>query len=364
MKILHFITSIEKSAGGTTAYMQLISKELIRLVDFVIVTGISPNPIDCSGAITVFVNLSMSRWLSLEKEIAAILDLEKPDIVHVNGIWQPQTWLFQKVAQRKGIKVVLSPHGMLEPYIMNRHPLKKKIALALYQHKAIRTANYIHATATSELAQIRKLGYNPPATIIPNGIELTDLLPKTEWQHVRNILFLSRVHPKKGIELLIEALAQLNDKNIRVIVAGEGEAAYIESLKKLVVQKNVSQQVKFVGGVYGNRKWELYREADLFVLPTYSENFGIVVAEALATGLPVITTTNTPWKELETEKCGWWINLNVPDLAKALAEAIALQPEELKAMGLSGRKLVEDKYDIRAVSEKMVAFYKEVLSSQ
>jgi glycosyltransferase involved in cell wall biosynthesis len=362
MKVIHFITSIDKSGGGTTAYMQLLSTELKNLVDLIIVTGLSPNPVELVEVDVRFFDLSLSRWFKLEKGFYTLLETEKPDIVHINGIWMPQSWLFQKIAQQKGIKVVLSPHGMLEPYILNRHPLKKMIGLILYQHKALKRVDYIHATAKSELDQIRKLGYHQPAEIVPNGIEITDLKFKTEWQKVQNILFLSRVHPKKGIELLIEAVARLQNSQLKITIAGEGDKNYIESLKKLCEQKNLSEQFEFTGGVYDEQKWRLYHDSDLFVLPTYSENFGIVVAEALATGIPVITTKGTPWQELETEKCGWWIELNVENLKNAITEALALTPEKLKEMGMRGRKLVEEKYEIKAVAKEMKEFYDRILS--
>lgn len=360
MKILHFITAIDKSGGGTTAYMQLISKELKDLVDLIVVTGSSAQPIELPGVDVRFLNLSVYRWYVIQAELRELLKIEKPDVVHINGIWQPQCWLFQRIAQQLGIIVIMSPHGMLEPYILNRHPWKKKLALALYQHKALSRVDYYHATAQSELEQIRKLGFLQPTKIIPNGIEIKEIYSKTAWNDVQNILFLSRIHPKKGIELLIEAVAKLKNKQLQIIIAGDGEIAYLEELKRLAKDYHVSQQLNFKGGVYGDSKWELFQQADLFVLPSYSENFGIVVAEALATGLPVITTTGTPWRELETNRCGWCIELCVDNLVKTLNEAVATDASELRLMGERGRKLVEEKYDINAVTKSMNNFYMAV----
>ena len=361
LKVVHFITSIDKSAGGTTAYLQLLSNQLKDLVSLIVVSGMSEQPVVLNGVDVRFMDIAMYRWFQLKNQFRVLLQTENPDIVHINGIWLPQTFLFQQVAQQLGIKVVLSPHGMLEQYILDRHSLKKKLALAFYQRNTILKADYIHATAQSELDQIRKLGYHQLAYIIPNGIEVSEIKQKTEWRPVRNILFLSRVHPKKGLELLIEAVAVLKAQPFTITIAGEGDKDYVESLKKLCLQKGVTNHFQFMGGVYGNRKWELYEQSDLFVLPTYSENFGIVVPEALATGVPVITTTGTPWQELEKERCGWWITLTVDNLVKAIAEALQLQPEELKAMGARGRKLVEDKYEIKAVAKEMVKLYRKLL---
>jgi len=361
MKVIHFITSIDKSAGGTTAYMQLLSHELKDLVDLVVVTGQSADPVVLSGVDIRFIDLSMYCYLKFEKEFQTLITKEMPDIVHINGIWEPQTWFFQKMAQDLGIKVVLTPHGMLESYILNRHSWKKKIALAMYQDKAIRHVDYLHATAQPELDQFRKLGYSNSTEIIPNGIETTHVKCKTEWIKVRNILFLSRVHPKKGLELLIKAVALLENRKFKITIAGEGEQTYIEFLKKLTVQYEVSNLFNFVGGVYDDKKWEMYYQTDLFVLPTFSENFGIVVAEALATGIPVITTKGTPWKELETYKCGWWIDLTVQNLKNALSEALMVSPEQLNEMGLRGRKLIKEKYEIKAVTLKLKEFYDQIL---
>lgn len=366
MKVIHYIASIDKSAGGTTAYMQLLSKELKNQIELIVATGVSPQPVLLEDVNVKFFDTSLSRWFFLKKEFYTFLKAEKADIVHINGIWNPENSLFQKVAQSLSIKVVLSPHGMLEPYILNRHPLKKKIALALYQDKAVRKTEYIHATASSESENIRHIGYQQTATIVPNGIEISEVKEKIEFgpKENFNVLFLSRVHPKKGLELLLEALAKLKTEKLKVNIAGEGDTEYVQSLKIIAEKLDVSHQVDFLGGIYGNRKWELYQESDLFVLPTYSENFGIVVPEALATGIPVITTTGTPWEELNTHKCGWWIDLSVENLVKSLQDAMSKSPKELEQMGQRGKRLVIEKYDIKSVAGKMKEFYASIINNE
>ena len=178
----------------------------------------------------------------------------------------------------------------------------------------------------------------------------------------KQILFLSRIHVKKGIEFLLEAVAALKERleGYTVRIAGEGEAEYIEQLRQKALQLDIQDKVDFCGGVYGDRKWELFREADLFVLPTYSENFGIVVAEALACGTPVITTTGTPWEELNTWHCGWWTEIGTEPTIHALNEFLDLSEEELEQMGRNGRRLVETQYSSKKVAEEMVRMY-EVL---
>lgn len=363
MKVVHFIGSVEKTAGGTATYLQLLGAELKRSIEVVVVSDYTEEPIGFNGVKLILCDLHLSRWFELKKELADILRTERPDIVHINGIWNPQNWLFQKLAQQEGIKVILSPHGMLEPYILKRNPFKKLLAMLLYQKKSLESADYLHATAASELEQIRSLGFEVPGIIIPNGVDISEV--KYGHEVVFNvkhftILFLSRIHPKKGIELLIEAASSLKEKNFKISIAGEGEEEYIHSLKKLIKQKKMEERVELLGGIYGNEKWELYKKADLFVLPTYSENFGLVITEALAAGVPVITTSGTPWRELETENCGWWIDLSVDNLKKALEDAITMDPYALREKGERGRQLVKCKYDMKAVSKATLDFYHRV----
>jgi glycosyltransferase involved in cell wall biosynthesis len=119
--------------------------------------------------------------------------------------------------------------------------------------------------------------------------------------------------------------------------------------------------VRFIGPQYGEAKWDCIRSADVMVLPTFSENFGIVVAEALAVGVPVLTTKGTPWENLETHKCGWWIELSVGNLKNALENVVNSPIEEFKAMGKRGTALVKEKYDTKAVAEHMSALYNKII---
>lgn len=365
MKIIHFIASIDKTAGGTTAYMKLLASELKNDTKFIIACGYSPTPIEIPGITIHFFNCNLNRLFKLKQEFKRFLQNEQPDIVHINGIWNPQNAVFQKTAQELGIKVVLAPHGMLEPYILNRNPWKKKLALFLYQHKAIQQADYIHATAESELKQIQKLGYDQEAFIVPNGIDLSEIKSKMHYGSSGNtlkLLFLSRVHPKKGIEFLIDSIDNLLEHKLILKIAGPGEKSYIDSLKNKIKTKGLQNIIEFVGPVFGDKKWELYKESDLFILPTYSENFGIVIAEALATGLPVITTTGTPWEELHSYQCGWWIDLSVNNLTNVLQEAMNTSTEELQQMGLRGKALIKSNYSIENVAISLKNVYQQILA--
>lgn len=357
MKVIHYIASIDKSGGGTTEYMRLLSKALKGETTFSIATGMSSNPITIDGVSVKFFNNSVMRWFSLLKEFKIFFESEKPDIVHINGIWTPQNWAFQKSAQKLGIKVIVSPHGMLEPWILAHNPIKKKIALFLYQKRAITQSVCLHATAEMEAENIKALGFKNPIHIIPNGINLNDVTSLKEHYGTRKMVFLSRIHPKKGIEILLEAWENCNTSGWTLEIAGNGDPYYIESLKQRA--QNL-KNVHFVGAKYGLDKWNFLRSADVMVLPTHSENFGIVVAEALAVGVPVITTQGTPWEDLETYRCGWWIDLSVKNLENTLVKAINAPTMLLESMGNQGRKLVEEKYNIKKIGTKMVELYNTI----
>ncbi|WP_281337165.1 glycosyltransferase [Flavobacterium eburneipallidum] len=358
MKVIHFIASVDKGGGGTTEYMRLLSKALKDDITLIIATGVSEEPITIDGVSIKFFNTSMFRWFSMLNEFRFFLKNEKPDIVHINGIWSPQNWGFQKVAQELKIKVVLSPHGMLESWILEHNPLKKKIALFLFQNKAIQTVDILHATAQMEEDSIRKLGYDNPITIIPNGIDLTDVKEIKTYYGTKKIVFLSRIHPKKGIEILLEAWRNLETKGWTLEIAGNGDAAYIENLSQSAQDlKNVF----FVGAMYEEAKWNFLRLADVMVLPTHSENFGIVVAESLAVGVPVVTTTGTPWQDLESYNCGWWIDLSVENLKLTLSKIFNTPSEVIANMGNNGKNLVKKKYDMQAIGKDMVELYNTIL---
>jgi glycosyltransferase involved in cell wall biosynthesis len=344
--------------------MQLLAKELGKFVTLHIASHPSKQPVEIENAEIHYLSASFLQLYSAKKQWQKFLKDIRPDMVHINCCWNPLCALTQKWAQQLGYKAILTPHGMLEPWIMQRHHWTRKVpALCLYQKKAVQTTDCIHATAESEKANLLKLGYNHEIAVIPNGIEMDNIALKPSRMKTKTILYLSRIHPKKGIELLIDAVVQIKDalNGYKIVIAGEGDVAYIQSLKNRIQKQNVEIFFDFTGGIYGDKKWELFQQSDIFILPTYSENFGIVVAEALASGTPVITTKGTPWKELNTHHCGWWIDNDVNTIAKTLKEAIALSEEEYRQMGIRGRELMKNNYSMEVITQKMMQLYEWIL---
>jgi len=362
MKVIHFITSIDKKDGGTASYISLLSNKLGLETELYIVTSPTNTPVDIKNAQVISICLNIKKYTSVINDMNKIIRKINPDIVHINGIWEPQTWWFQNIAQKKNIKVIITPHGMLEPWILSQNKWKKNIALFFYQRKAIRKADYLHATALMEKNNLLKLNYNNNIEIIPNGIDVEKISIKNNWNKTKNILFMSRIHPKKGIEILIDTVNLIRDKllDYKFIIAGEGDIHYLDFLINKVKGLDLDNLFEFKGGVYEGQKWNLLQRADLFILPTFSENFGIVVAEALASGTPVITTKGTPWKELSERNCGLWIDLNIENLKNAILDFINLNEKDLEMMGKAGRQLIEEKYNTKIMSDHLKTLYQKV----
>jgi glycosyltransferase involved in cell wall biosynthesis len=361
-KIIHYIPSIDRSCGGTTEYVRLLAEKLGQQSELHVVTHTSQHPVDMEHCQIHFVHKNI--WGLMKHEWMVLLNEVKPNIVHVHGCWEPQCVWVQKWSQEKGYKVILTPHGMLEPWIMRRNYWVKKLpALILYQKKAICKADYIHATAESEKENLHLLGYNDKIKVIPNAVNVDSIIVKNSWQRTKTILFLSRIHEKKGINFLIETASILKKEldGYKIVIAGEGDAAYIDTLKQMTLQVGVQNIISFAGGVYGEEKWNLFRKADVFVLPTFSENFGIAIAEALASGTPVITTKGTPWTDLVKYKCGWHTEIGTLPTVNALKEFLQLDEMTLESMGRNGRRLIEDKYSTQSMADEMMELYRGVL---
>lgn len=364
MKIIHYIPSIDRIAGGTSTYMQVLGKELGKLAEVHIITHVSKNPLQIDNCKIHNVSSYNPFNGRFKNEVNKLIDVVKPDLVHVNCCWLPACTLVQQMAQKYRLKVVLTPHGMLEPWIIKRHYWTRKLpVLLLYQKAAIQNADCLQATAESEKENLLKLGYNSNIKIVKLGIDAESITMKTSWKKNKQLLFLSRVHMKKGINYLIEAVDILRDElqGYKIVVAGEGDADYVVSLKQQIIDKGLQDIIQLIGGVYGDKKWELFQTSDFFVLPTHSENFGLAIAESLASGTPVITTVGTPWNDLNSSNAGAWIEIGTQPLVETLRRFLSLSDEELETMGKNGRKLIETKYSAKVMAKEMMEVYQSIV---
>jgi glycosyltransferase involved in cell wall biosynthesis len=197
--------------------------------------------------------------------------------------------------------------------------------------------------------------------VLPNGVEVPESIVPTTGGRTRRALFLSRLHPKKGLALLVEAWARVRPEGWELVIAGPDERGHRALIQDRIDAAGLMGEVRFAGAVDDERKWALYMSADLVVLPTRSENFGLVVAEALGAGVPVLTTRGAPWAALERERCGWWVAPTAEGVADGLARATALPDRELRAMGERGRAFVQEAFGWPHVAREMLGVYRWVL---
>lgn len=284
------------------------------------------------------------------------------DILHTHGLWMMPNIYPYRISKLTNSKLVLSPRGMLSSWSLNRSRYAKKIVGFLGQNEAFFNSDCIHVTAESELNDVRNFGYRGPVAIIPNGIDIPKtpitINDKVSSGSRKKIIFISRIHPKKGIELLLDAWNSIYRLHTdwELQICGPGELAYIDKIKKRINRMSKAN-VSYIPPVFNEDKSKFYNSASLFVLPTYNENFGVVVAEALSYGIPVIVSKGAPWKGVVDNNCGWWIDNNVDELINTLNSALKLSSMELYDMGSNGRAWVEKDFSWDTISQNMLSMY-------
>ena len=278
-----------------------------------------------------------------------------------------------KICRKINVPYIITPRGMMEPWSMKQKKWKKKLAMLLYQRHDLNNAACIYTTSDMEAQHVQDLNIIASCAVIPNGIEIDGYPCRNSVERVKKqVLFLSRIHIKKGIELLIDAWGRIVDdySDWSLLIVGNGEESYITSLQKKINNRGLSEQIEILPPVFGVDKVELYQSSALFVLPSYSENFGMVIAESLACGVPVITTTNTPWEMLngnalkKERRKGWCIDLNVDNLEKSLRQALSMGIPGLYNMGQESSEMVTTMLDYRNVAKKALQLYSWLLKGE
>lgn len=383
MKVLTFITSISLKGGGPSRSVPMLVKGLAEVgVDITLMTFRSE---DMNTHALEGTPAKLKVWEdgTTAREIEDFILSEQFDLIQLQSLWAKSYHVVALIARKHNIPYIITPRGMLEPWSLSQKKWKKKLALMFYQMKDLQKAACIFTTAEMEAQHVRELGVNAPMSVIPNGIETDGYACRTSLEGVKKqILFLSRVHVKKGIEILIDAFCKLRAeggvfKEWSVVIVGNGEDDYIESLKRKVDELELEDCIKILPPVFGEAKTKLYQESSLFCLPSYSENFGMVIAEALSCGVPAITTNGTPWQLLngdyatmgasldmlgEDKRTGWCIDLSVKNLERTLREAMAMSPAALYEMGQRGSKMINENFNYRSVALKTKCLYEWIVN--
>ncbi|PEN06513.1 hypothetical protein CRI93_09530 [Longimonas halophila] len=370
MTVAHTVASLDPDAGGPSRTVSALCEALgehSTSVELVTTDaggkGQAMTP-SAEAAQTTFVP-SHPLWTRVRQFYTATrarIHQTGAELVHDHGVWLLTNAASYYAAQAQGVPYVLTPRGMLEPWALNHNAWKKNLVWYAYQHRILKGAALLHATAPAEATHLRALGLDAPIVVAPNGVTVPQQWKqKSDSGTMRQALFLSRVHPKKGLLNLMEAWAAVDPPDWELVIAGPDENDHQSEVEARAVELGITDQVSFPGSIPDAEKWALYRASDLFVLPTFSENFGVVVAEALASGIPAITTTGAPWSVLEERDCGWWIETGVDPLVEALREATTCSDAERLAMGRYGRELVKERFAWPAIAQTLAGAYRWLL---
>ena len=288
--------------------------------------------------------------------------VKRTDVLHCHGLWHADGAHASRLAWGAGVPYLLSCKGMAQPWALEQRKLKKAVALWIWQKRVLERAAVLHATSLLEKDALRALGLSNPVAMIPCGVDAPEEVirrPKKERKQ-RRALFLSRLHPSKGVEELLRAWAALRPAGWTLRVTGPSEGGYEGELRRLVGELGIGDVVEFQAPVFGLERWIVLADAELFVLPTYSENFGMVIAEALAAGLPVVTTVAAPWERITECRCGWRVETGQEALTEALRAALGTAPERLAEMGARGQRMSRRELSWGKAAQDMLRVYEWV----
>ena len=359
MRVFLSVASFQPSYGGPA---RSVSRLATALAELGIEVGVwAP---DQSAADTEFLDKASGVKRLTGDAAGALAQFGTADLIHDNGIWLPHNHRLACLARKHDIPRVVSIRGMLEPWALRHKRWKKRLAWHAYQQRDLCSASILHATAASEADQVRSLGLKVPVRVISNGVDLSPArLDRPKESGIKTALFLGRLHPKKGLPLLVEAWAKTKPAGWRMRVVGPDEAGHRAEIEALVGRAGLTGEWSFEDSLDGLAKSQAFDDASLFVLPTHSENFGMAIAEALAHGLPVLTTHGAPWEKLHAEDCGWWTPVTVDGISAALAEATKRPVEELQKMGQRGRLWMQRDFSWTSVAHEMQQVYTAMTSA-
>jgi len=384
LRILHVVPSYLPAVryGGPIHSVHGLCKALVSLGHRVEVfttnvdgDGVSDVPVGqpvlLDGVSVTYFNSSWPRRLFHSKALRKALEnrVEDFDIVHLHSVFLLPTLYAARAARRAGVPYVLAPRGMLSDELIRRKNRWIKTAwIRLFEKKTIECAAGLHLTAALEGKQLSNSWFNvPPLFFVPNGIDFdaipSDLeLSKWDTQRKDYVLFLSRINWKKGIERLLKAWKLVPGVNL--VIAGNDEESYLPELKRIARAEGIAHRVEFIGPVAGKQKWALLKHAALFVLPSYSENFGIAVLEAMASGCPVVVTPEVGLSSVVSrEACGRVVDGDPEQLGHSIA-ALLKDRTTREEMGKKGRLAAISQFGWDVIGREMLGVYGKIVHSE
>lgn len=390
MKILHVIPSVAAIRGGPSkAILEMVKALIDKGIEAEIVTtnDNGPNLLNVplkqrteykQVPIYFFPRFSPDvhpvREFAFSSELTAWLwqKIRNYDLLHIHAIFSYPSTVAMAIARQQRVNYIVRPLGQLCEWSLQQSALKKRIYLSVIEKANINSASILHLTSKLEQQELSRLNLNTQSFILPHGIcipptinharvRLREYLKVPADQPI--ILFLSRLHPKKGLDYLIPALGKLTHHRFTFVIAGSGSPDYEAEVKSLVTSHGIDNCTYIAGFVEGEFKNLLMQGADLFALTSHSENFGVAILEALAAGLPVLVTDGVALADLVQEKkLGYVTELDVNKIVSVLQHALKY-PEEIKDISKRARQLISESYTWNQVASNLSSIYTNLTSS-
>jgi len=374
MKILFIVPSYKPAYiyGGPIVVISLLAENLVQMGHEVTVytttangkseLDVTPqNKVKVDGVDVYYfkritkdhTHISPSLWKHLYKTA------KEYDVIHMHSWWNILMIGAAWICKLKGIKPLLSPHGMFSDYILTTNNSLKKEAIHKLIGKRLLSNTYLHVSTDLEWEESHKIINNWEGEIIPNPVILSNHVHPKPINDVFTIGFLSRVDPKKGIDILMKALKGVSFP-YKLKIAGDGEKDYIDSLKKLSIDLGIEQSVEWVGWKKGEEKFNFFAELDLFALTSHSENFAIVVIESLSVGTPVLLSDQVGLaKYVEENNLGWITTLNIQNITDQLHKAM-IEKEKTSTINKVAPEFIKLEYNTASLTSKYISFYKKI----
>ncbi len=353
MRVLHIVKHLHKLSGVSvfcSAACDALAQEGVD-VSIAVQDIFDPNQIPSQAGVKRFE----------ERELLAHSTAKDWDVVHIHNLWTPILHRAAVWAWRNNVPVVWSTHGTLSPWAFRFKWWKKFLPWHLYQRSDLRAASVIHVTSAEEEKWVRDTGFWQHIVNIPLGTNVPSHVPDRGGR-IKTLLFVGRIAPVKALPNLLEAWAIANHFDWRLRILGiEDFPGYTDSLRVQGERLGISNSIEFPGQRVGEELQNEYAHADALVLPSHNENFGAVVIDALAWGMPVITSTGTPWSEVGKVGCGWWVDNSPSQLATAINALIALSDKGRREMGCRGRHFVAERYTWQIVANKLKDAYEAIV---
>ena len=384
MRIFHYLRSVHKEDGGIVRAVVDHSTIMLDNLNEVTFVTFRPRdlPDDWQALNSALFKQLVIRRIMFSEVMGVILqfyriykEMKRADIVYLHELWNLENIILSYLARWAGKPYIVPVYGMLDSWATKQKSLKKKLFHRILGRIFLENARFLQCVSKTEFEQAKNWAPKASWTILPYlvkikiadsakfGVTVSKHQDSKDQQSRTRFLFISRLHPKKGLELLLQAAGQLKVMGypFDIIIAGSGESEYVQKLKSIVVETNIVERCQFVGIKFGREKEDLFDDVDALVLPTHSDNFGLILVEAMGFGLPVITTRNVGIWEALSKGGAIIIDGTIEKLTLAMAEFIELTVEQRQMIGMSSIVWAKQVTEVQRLYQSYLDMHKVAL---